>query len=74
VNENAENKAADNLDRFLSTLKSSENETGIPPSFIEELKDDEKLMAFYISCLAYGKYSLEDIYLDIGHTFNESTK
>jgi hypothetical protein len=74
IDENKENTAADDLDRFLNVLKENADKSGIPPEFIDKLKEDGKLMAFYISCLAYGKYRLEDVYLDIGHTFKESTK
>ena len=40
--------------------------------FIDKIKEDGKLMAFYISCLAYGKYTLQDIYIDMVHTFKDS--
>lgn len=72
VDEEAENIAADAIERFLVVLTENEDKTGIPVSFIEQLKEDSKLMAFYVSCLAYGKYTLQDIFLDISKTFDNS--
>ncbi|MFA5696353.1 MAG: hypothetical protein WC917_02805 [Bacilli bacterium] len=72
IDEKAESMATEALDKFLSLLKVNEDKTGIPPKFIDNLKEDSKLMAFYISSMAYGKYTLKDIYLDIGHCFKES--
>ena len=72
VDEESENHAADAVERFLSILKGNQEKTGIPPEYIDELKSDEKLMAFYISCMAYGKYKLQDVYTDIMHTYNQS--
>jgi len=72
VNEKAEEKASTELDGFLTMLKDNEDKTGIPPAFIDGLKEDEKLMAFYVSSMAYGKYTLKEIYSDIGKTFNDS--
>ncbi len=74
VDEDAENMAADAVERFLSILKENEKNTGISSDFIDKLKDDSKLMAFYISCIAYGKYTLQDIYMDIMKTFDNSNE
>jgi len=71
VDESKEDDAADSLDGFLNTLKENEANTKIPPEYIDQLKDDPKLMAFYISSLAYGKYTLKDIYADILQSFGD---
>lgn len=65
INEELEGLATEAVDGFLGILKTSEGKTGLKSSFIEELKEDDQLMAFYISALAYGNYTLEDIYGDI---------
>ena len=71
IDENKENDAAESLDGFLNKLKENEQRTGISAAEIDQLKDDQKLMAFYISALAYGKYTLKEIYADILHTFKD---
>jgi hypothetical protein len=65
IDEKAENMAVEVIDAFLNILKKSESKTGIKANFIDELKRDEQLMAFYISSMAYGNYQLNDIYGDI---------
>ena len=72
VDENAETLATEITDGFLELLKKNESGTGIPKSFINQLKNDSQLMAFYISALAYGGYSLQDLYSDIHIRFNDS--
>jgi hypothetical protein len=74
INERAEDKAVESLDGFLTILKDNEDRTGIDKAFIDKIKEDDKLMAFYVSCMAYGKYTLKEIYSDIIQTFKESTK
>ena len=69
INENVENLAAEAVDGFLGLLKTNEDKTNIPGSFISQLKKDQRLMAFYISAMAYGNYSLNDIYSDISRRF-----
>lgn len=69
INENVENLAAEAVDGFLGLLKTNENKTNIPGSFISQLKKDQRLMAFYISAMAYGGYNLNDIYSDISRRF-----
>lgn len=74
VDENVEGLSAEVVDGFLNLLKTNEDKTKIPSSFINQLKDDERLMAFYISALAYGGYTLEDLYSDISIRFSKSKK
>jgi hypothetical protein len=69
IDENIEGLATEAVDGFLNLLKNNEKKTNIPSSFISELKRDNKLMAFYISSMAYGNYTLSDIYSDISQRF-----
>lgn len=71
IDEGKEDNAAESLDGFLNKLKENEQSTGISSAEIDQLKDDQKLMAFYISSLAYGKYTLKEIYADILHTIKD---
>lgn len=70
INESNEQLATEAVDGFLELLKSNEQRTGIDASFISKLKSDTQMMAFYISAMAYGDYTLADIYADIEHKFN----
>lgn len=74
VNEGVEELATDVVDGFLGLLKTNEQKTGITPHFIEQLRADHQLMAFYISALAYGDYTLQDLYSDISRRFHNSKK
>ena len=65
VDTKAEGMAVKALEGFFNILKQKEDITGISPKFIDKLKKDSKLMAFYISSLAYGNYTLNDIYKEI---------
>lgn len=69
IDEGMENNAAEILDGFLNKLKENENQTNIPGSFIGKLRKDQRLMAFYLSSLAYGDYTLNDVYSDILRRF-----
>ncbi len=69
IDENLEGLATEAVDGFLNLLKTNEKKTNIPATFISELKRDSKLMAFYISAMAYGNYTLSDIYSDISQRF-----
>lgn len=69
IDQNAEGLATEAVDGFLGILKNKAHLTKIPPSFINELRRDHQLMAFYISAMAYGGYSLHDIYADISRRF-----
>ena len=71
IDEKAENLATEVTDGFLTLMKKNEDQTGIPANFIEQIKKDSKLMAFYISSLAYGNYMMEDIYSDIARRYHD---
>lgn len=63
VNEGGEMKSYQALDGFLSVLK---NEDGkITDSQVNSVLNDPNSMAFYISALAYGGYTLSDVYSDM---------
>jgi len=72
IDENIEGLSAEALDGFLNLLKTNEKKTNISANFLNNLKKDEQLMAFFISALAYGDYTLGDIYADIARRFNKS--
>lgn len=74
INENGEALGAEALEGLLTALKSKEKETGIPSSYIDKIKKDSNLMAFYLSALAYGKYTLNDVYSDISQNFKEENQ
>lgn len=71
IDMNAEGIATEAVDGFLNLLKGKQSETGINAAFLNELKQDTHLMAFYISALAYGGYTLSDIYTDISRQFKQ---
>lgn len=70
IDEKAENLAERAVDRLINALKENEDDTKIPASFLNKLIDNQQLMAFYISALAYGGYTLGDIFSDISNRFN----
>lgn len=72
IDESLEGLAAEAVDGFLNLLKTNESKTNVPASFINKLKSDQQLMAFYISAMAYGGYTLGDIYSDIARRYNNS--
>jgi len=72
IDEGLENLATEAVDGFLSLLVTNEPKTNIPATFVNQLKNDNKLMAYYISAMAYGGYSLGDIYSDISRRFHNS--
>jgi len=72
IHQENEDKATRALDHLLKTMKDSEHKSHIPPSYIEKIKRDHRLMAFYVSALAYGEYTLGDIYSDISHKYHHS--
>jgi len=74
INESLEDMAAEAMDGFLSILKDNESKTDVPSKFISGLMNDQRLMAFYISALAYGDYTLNDIYADIKRRLRNSNK
>lgn len=71
INEELEDLAVQTVDSFLNLLSTSEDKTKIPNSFINKIKKDERQTAFYISAMAYGDYTLDDIYADIVQRFND---
>lgn len=74
INSHGEALATEAIDGFLNLLKSKESSTGISSNFINQLRQDHHLMAFYISAMAYGGYSLSDIYSDISRRFHSENK
>ena len=72
VDQNSENMASEVLEGLLNILKKNADETGVPVDFINEIKEDDRLMAFYISALAYGEYTMERIFSDIKHSFDNT--
>lgn len=70
INEDQESLAVEVVDGFLNLLKKNENKTGITSAFLNKMKSDEKLMAFYVSAMAYGEYTLGDIFSDLKRRFN----
>jgi hypothetical protein len=71
VDENMEDLAVQSVDGFLNLLSENEDKTNIPKKFINRIKDNDRLVAFYVSAMAYGDYTLEDIYADIVQRFND---
>lgn len=74
IDEKGEGMASTAIDNFLNILKKNETATKVPGSFIGQLRNDHQLMAFYISALAYGEYTLGDILSDITRRFHQSKK
>lgn len=62
IDENAEGLAAEALDGLLGMVKTRSK---VSDTQINKLKKDSQLMAFYISALAYGGYTLDKVYKDI---------
>lgn len=63
INEDAELRAYQAVDGFMDLLKGGAGK--ISSSQLSKAKGDSSLMAFYISALAYGGYSLSDVYSDL---------
>ena len=70
IDEDNEDKAAQLIERFLDSLASGEEKTKIPKKFINKLKNDKKVVAFYISAMTYGEYTLDDVFADISNRFH----
>lgn len=51
------------FDSFMSFLQNPDS--GIDNTFLNKVKNDKNLTAFYINALAYGGYSPDDVYKDI---------
>jgi hypothetical protein len=71
IDESLESLSTEAVDNFLGLMIQQEDKTMIPASFVQGLKRDHQLMAFYISALAYGDYTLNDVYLDIAHRYHQ---
>jgi hypothetical protein len=65
IDENAEGLAAEALDGILNMIKKKEKELNLPKNALDKLKKDSKHIAFYISALAYGEYTLRSVHDDI---------
>jgi hypothetical protein len=74
INDGLESLGAEVLEGFLNLMKTNEKKTDIPAIFVEKLKENHKLMAFYISALAYGDYTLGDIYSDVSRRYHHKIK
>jgi hypothetical protein len=74
IDMNSEGLATEVVDGLIEHLKKQQHKTGITPAFLDGLKKDHHLMAFYISAMAYGKYHLSDVYHDISHRFHAENK
>lgn len=74
IDEKNENLAIQAVDGLLTHLTKNQSATKVPSAFINKLKNDQRLMAFYISAMAYGDYTLKDIYSDILRRYKESNQ
>ena len=72
VNEEAETKAEREVDNLLNELSRNENGSDMTAKFINGLRKDHQLMAFYISAICYGNYSIDDIKKEIIRHFHQS--
>lgn len=70
VDEDKENRAMDHLDTLFDSF--SQENPDVPQDFIEDLKQNSQLMAFYISSLAYGGYGLEEVTSDIQNRYTNN--
>ena len=72
VDEKKEASAERDVDNLLNKLSKNENGSSMTAKFINKLRDDHQLMAFYISAIAYGNYSIDDIKTEIMRHFHQS--
>ena len=63
IDTSQEQNAAMGVDGFFNLI--SKTNSGIDANFLSTLKNDRPTVAFYINALAYGNYTLSDIYRDI---------
>ena len=63
-NAKAESDSANKVEALLDKLKKSE-QVGVSADFVDKIKKEPHLMAFYISALAYGGYHIHDVFTDI---------
>lgn len=64
VNEKMENASLALLDGALNTIKNTSN-SGIPSSYVDNIKNDKGALAMYVNALTYGGYSIPDVVTDI---------
>jgi hypothetical protein len=62
-NDDANSAGLNALTSFFTLL--SQPDSGINNTFLNKIKNDKNLMAFYWTALAYGDYTNDDIYKDI---------
>lgn len=72
IDENQELLAERAVDGLLNSLEKGDSK--ITPGFINKLRRDNQLMAFYIASIAYGGYSKDFVHADILRRFNKSKK
>lgn len=72
VNEDGEVQAERELDNLLNKMSRNESGSAITAKFINKLKKDNQLMAFFIGAMAYGGYSIDDIKTEIIRNFHQS--
>lgn len=72
IDEQKESTAERTLEGLLNKLSKNESGSDMTSKFVNKLKSDMQLMAFYISSLAYGGYDENDIHADILRRFDRS--
>lgn len=66
INTAAENRAVAALDGFMNLLSTgAAGDTGISKKQMNKIMNDDSLVAFYVNALAYGGYTLQDVYKDM---------
>jgi len=74
TNTAAENRAVGALDGFLNLLQSgAAGTTPISKSQLNKMVNDDGLMSKFINALAYGGYSIQDVYEDMLKNYYEDT-
>lgn len=64
-NPTAESIAIGTRDATLNLAKQPTSGSSLTPEFIQKISQDPLLMSFYVSALAYGGYSMSDVYNDM---------
>ena len=72
IDEQKEISAEREIEKILDSFKPTGSRNDIPQSFIKNLRNNHRQMAFYISSLAYGEYSPQHVYNDILDKYNKS--
>ena len=65
INEDAEETATNELDSLFQALKNKPGGASISIQELSKMQNDSKLMAHYISAMAYGGYTIDDVYNDM---------